>query len=75
MTIGRCAFRSIKFGFEYHVGWWFKNHLFTPFAIAGFLTALSTTEDQLIASIPFDKDSRNGFVMGEKGWACWFLKA
>ena len=38
----------------------------TPFAIAGFqaLTALSTTEDPVRASIPFDKD-RNGFVMGE----------
>lgn len=38
----------------------------TPLAVAGFtsLTALSTSEDPLRASIPFDKE-RNGFVMGE----------
>mgnify|MGYP002568006018 CR=1 FL=1 len=37
-----------------------------PIGIAGFasLTALSTSEDPLRASIPFDKD-RGGFVMGE----------
>ena len=37
-----------------------------PTGIAGFtaLTALTTREDPLRASIPFDKD-RNGFVMGE----------
>jgi len=37
-----------------------------PIGVAGFtsLTALSTSEDPLRASIPFDKD-RNGFVMGE----------
>lgn len=38
----------------------------TPIGIGGFaaLTALSTAEDPLRASLPFDKD-RNGFVMGE----------
>lgn len=38
----------------------------SPLGVAGFttMTALSTTEDPLRASIPFDKD-RNGFVMGE----------
>lgn len=38
----------------------------TPLALAGFasLTALSTSEDPLRASIPFDKE-RNGFIMGE----------
>lgn len=38
----------------------------TPIGIGGFtaLTALSTSEDPMRASIPFDKE-RNGFVMGE----------
>lgn len=38
----------------------------TPVALAGFtnLTALSTSEDPLRASLPFD-ESRSGFVMGE----------
>ena len=38
----------------------------TPIGVAGFtaLTALSTSEDPLRASIPFDAE-RNGFVMGE----------
>lgn len=37
-----------------------------PTGVAGFagLTALSTSEDPMKASIPFDKD-RNGFVLGE----------
>ena len=38
----------------------------TPIGVAGFasLTALSTSEDPMRASIPFDAE-RNGFVMGE----------
>ena len=38
----------------------------TPIGVAGFtaLTALSTSQDPLRASIPFDKE-RGGFVMGE----------
>ena len=38
----------------------------TPLGVAGFtaLTALSTSQNPLRASIPFDKE-RNGFVMGE----------
>jgi 3-oxoacyl-[acyl-carrier-protein] synthase II len=38
----------------------------TPLGIAGFtnMTALTTSQDPLRASIPFDKD-RSGFVMGE----------
>lgn len=38
----------------------------TPLCVAGFaaLTALSSSEDPMRASIPFDKE-RNGFVMGE----------
>ena len=38
----------------------------TPVGVGGFaaLTALSTTEDPMLACKPFDKD-RNGFVMGE----------
>lgn len=38
----------------------------TPFSVAGFtnITALSTSDDPLRASIPFDAE-RNGFVMGE----------
>ncbi|MGT2951279.1 beta-ketoacyl-[acyl-carrier-protein] synthase II [Streptococcus cuniculi] len=60
------AFREIKFGFQDVILAGGAEAAITPFAIGGFqaLTALSTTEDPLRASIPFDKD-RNGFVMGE----------
>lgn len=60
------AFREIKFGFQDVILAGGSEAAITPFAIGGFqaLTAMSTTEDPLRASIPFDKD-RNGFVMGE----------
>lgn len=60
------AFREIKFGFQDVMLAGGSEASITPFAIGGFqaLTAMSTTEDPLRASIPFDKD-RNGFVMGE----------
>ncbi|MGT2756053.1 beta-ketoacyl-ACP synthase II [Streptococcus ovuberis] len=60
------AFREIKFGFQDVMLAGGSEAAITPFAIGGFqaLTAMSTTEDPLRASIPFDKE-RNGFVMGE----------
>lgn len=60
------AYRHIKFGIQDVMIVGGAEAAITKFAIAGFqsLTALSTTEDPIRASIPFDKD-RNGFIMGE----------
>lgn len=60
------AFRAIQYGdCDFAVAGGTESCI-TPIGIAGFqaLTALSTEEDPMRASIPFDKD-RNGFVMGE----------
>lgn len=60
------AFRSIQYGEADVMAAGGTEASITPIGVAGFtaLTALSTSEDPLRASIPFDKE-RNGFVMGE----------
>lgn len=60
------AFRSIQYGEADVMAAGGTEASITPLSIAGFgaLTALSTSQDPLRASIPFDKD-RDGFVMGE----------
>lgn len=60
------AFRSIQYGEADVMVAGGTEASITPIGVAGFtaLTALSTSEDPLRASIPFDKE-RNGFVMGE----------
>ncbi len=60
------AFRNIKHGYADVILAGGAEGSITPLGIAGFqsLTALSTSQDPLRASIPFDKD-RDGFVMGE----------
>ena len=60
------AFRSIQDGEADVMVAGGSEASITPIGIAGFaaLTALSTSEDPMRASIPFDKE-RNGFVMGE----------
>lgn len=60
------AFRAIQYGdADVMVAGGAENAI-TPVGIAGFtnMTALSTSQDPLRASIPFDKE-RGGFVMGE----------
>lgn len=60
------AFRAIQYGdAEVMIAGGTESSI-TPTAIAGFtnLTALTTEEDPMRASIPFDKD-RSGFVIGE----------
>lgn len=60
------AYRSIQYGEAEVMVAGGTEASITPIGVAGFtaLTALSTAEDPLRASIPFDKD-RSGFVMGE----------
>ncbi len=60
------AFRSIKHGYSDIILAGGTEGSISPLAVAGFqsLTALSTSQDPLRASIPFDKE-RDGFVMGE----------
>lgn len=60
------AFRNLKIGASDVIFAGGTEACICPLGIAGFnaLTALSTTEDPLRASIPFDKN-RNGFVLGE----------
>lgn len=60
------AYRSIQYGEAEVMVAGGAEASITPIGVAGFtaLTALSTAEDPLRASIPFDKD-RSGFVMGE----------
>ena len=60
------AFRAIQYGDADVMLAGGAESCICPTGVAGFtsLTALSTSEDPLRASIPFDKD-RNGFVLGE----------
>ncbi len=60
------AFRSIQYGDAEVMLAGGTEASITPLSVAGFtkITALTTAEDPLRASIPFDKE-RSGFVMGE----------
>ena len=60
------AFRAIQYGDADIMAAGGAESCICQLGIAGFtaLTALSTSEDPMRASIPFDKD-RNGFVIGE----------
>lgn len=60
------AFRAIQYGDADVMLAGGTESAISPIGVAGFsnLTALSTSQDPLRASIPFDKD-RNGFVIGE----------
>lgn len=60
------AFRTIQYGDADVMVAGGTEASICPIGVAGFasLTALSTSEDPLRASIPFDAD-RNGFIMGE----------
>lgn len=60
------AFRAIQYGDADVILAGGTESSITPVGVSGFsaLTALTTAEDPLRASIPFDKD-RSGFVIGE----------
>jgi 3-oxoacyl-[acyl-carrier-protein] synthase II len=60
------AFRSIQYGEADIMVAGGAEASISPIGVAGFtaLTALTTSDDPMRASIPFDKD-RSGFVMGE----------
>lgn len=60
------AFRMIRHGYQDAVVVGGTEASITPTGVAGFsnIKALSTSEDKLRASIPFDKE-RSGFIMGE----------
>ncbi|PNV60362.1 beta-ketoacyl-[acyl-carrier-protein] synthase II [Clostridium sp. chh4-2] len=60
------AFRSIQYGEAEVMLAGGTEASISPIGVAGFtaLTALSTCDDPMRASIPFDKD-RSGFIMGE----------
>lgn len=60
------AFRAIQYGDADIMAAGGTESCICPTGVAGFtaLTALSTSEDPMHASIPFDKD-RDGFVLGE----------
>ena len=60
------AFRAIQYGDADVMFAGGSESCICPTGVAGFtaLTALTTTEDPLRASIPFDKE-RSGFVLGE----------
>ena len=60
------AFRAIQYGDAEVMLAGGSENCITPVGVAGFtnLTALTTSQDPLRASIPFDKD-RSGFVLGE----------
>lgn len=60
------AFRAIQYGDADVILAGGTESAITPIGVSGFsaLTALTTAEDPMRASIPFDKD-RSGFVIGE----------
>ncbi len=64
-AIGEC-YRIIKHGYQEVMVVGGTESSITPLGVSGFMNikALSTSQDKLRASIPFDKE-RNGFVMGE----------